>query len=62
MTAILVLLVALHGQAGGVYLGEFKSPAACERAKPQAAEFLKDLPIIKQAEAAMLLCIPKRDA
>lgn len=61
MTSILILLL-LHG--GGIsahYLAEFDSQKTCELAKPKVAQVARNSPLVAQADAAALICVPKRE-
>lgn len=60
-TAILILLILSGGSMNATYLGEFRSPAECQRAIPQAAQVLKDHPAIAGSKSAILVCANKTE-
>lgn len=62
MGTILFILVLSMGNISGIYVGEYDSPKLCERAIPAAIEKYGKDPRIITAEAATLICVPKKEA
>lgn len=62
MGTILILLVLKLGGIQGIYLGEYDSPAMCQRAAAEAAQVVGMSPQVQDADAAALLCVPKQEA
>lgn len=69
MTTMLILVVLKAGEIVGVFLGDYEYPNACREALSHLAEMAslgigpaEFLELVKDSDAATLMCIPRPEA
>lgn len=62
MTTMLILIVLKLGAIQGIFLGDFDYPNACAEAAQVAAYELAGSDLVKDADAATLMCVPRPEA
>jgi len=62
MTTMLLLLVLKLGAIQGIFLGDFDTPNDCQMAAQVAVQALSGSDILKDTDAAGLICVPRPEA